>query len=274
MSPSKSFREIALPSLFLEPQQKQGAWSLYNWFQQIDESVHSDPQPLQERVRAVQAETVRALHDWTESEGPYRSLGWAAEHFSIQEDHALDLIQGLRLEAQGGPFADEDTLLRYCYSRAGTLGLMMCAVMNIRDRKVHSYAVALAQAIQLTKIAQNLSGDLAEGRCYIPQTWLESEGLSLQEFCDFPFRRIPLIERTLNKAEELFAKGIEGLPALPWRAAFTAASAALMSRAISQKIRSRPKAYLQRQAVLLGVEKWYWMTRAAWLTLLSRQFWV
>ena len=71
----------------------------------------------------------------------------------------------------------EDTL-DYCYGVAGTVGLMMACIMGVRAPSVLAQACDLGLAFQLTNIARDIVEDAAVGRVYVPELWLEDEGLT------------------------------------------------------------------------------------------------
>jgi len=264
---SKSF---SLSSLLFRAGERQGAWSLYNWCRYVDDQIDlaQSAEEANQKVHQVVRQTTLAFQDWTEAEGPYRSLGWAAENYHFDETHALELIQGLRLDSIGPNLGTEADLLHYCYCVAGTVGLMMCSVMGVTDPASRQHAIALGQAMQLTNIARDLQEDWDRGRCYIPNSWLLEAGLSRQDFGEFPYLRLPLQKKLLTLAETHYRFGLMGLPYLPWRARLAVASAGLIYRAIGRKIQTEPLRYLRSRAYVPLFEKIYWFCKAlslAWL---------
>ena len=64
--------------------------------------------------------------------------------------------------------ADEAELLRYCYRAAGTVGLMMCRVLDAPEPAAAAHAVDLGIAMQLTNICRYVADDARMGRRYLP----------------------------------------------------------------------------------------------------------
>ena len=50
---------------------------------------------------------------------------------------------------------DEAALIQYAYKVAGTVGLLMCNILNNEDLRAKAHAVDLGIAMQLTNIARD-----------------------------------------------------------------------------------------------------------------------
>jgi phytoene synthase len=71
-----------------------------------------------------------------------------------------------------------ETLDRYCFRVAGTVGLMLTPVLGYtRARALHA-AADLGRAMQLTNILRDVREDLARGRIYLPQDELAAFGIT------------------------------------------------------------------------------------------------
>src|SRR5665647_326340 len=65
-------------------------------------------------------------------------------------------------------YATFDELLLYCYRVAGTVGLMMAHIMNVRDSAALRRAAYLGIAMQLTNICRDVAEDERLDRVYVP----------------------------------------------------------------------------------------------------------
>ena len=90
----------------------------------------------------------------------------------INPQFLCELIDGVCSDLQHVAIADMDGLLRYCYQVAGTVGLMMCSVLDVKDPKAFPHAVDLGIAMQLTNICRDVRDDALAGRRYLPATML------------------------------------------------------------------------------------------------------
>jgi 15-cis-phytoene synthase len=90
----------------------------------------------------------------------------------VPETAAAALVATVRGDCGPVRIADEAGLLRYAYGAAGTVGIMMCAVLDVRDAQALPFAVDLGIAMQLTNIARDVAEDAARDRIYLPAEWL------------------------------------------------------------------------------------------------------
>ena len=72
------------------------------------------------------------------------------------------------IDAETVRVADEAELLRYCYRAAGTVGLMMCRVLDAPEPAAAAHAVDLGIAMQLTNLCRDVADDARMGRRYLP----------------------------------------------------------------------------------------------------------
>ena len=83
----------------------------------------------------------------------------------------IALIDGLLHDQKPVRIADERALRRYGYRVAGTVGLLMCHVLDCDDDAARAHAIDLGIAMQLTNIARDVLEDAEMGRRYLPASW-------------------------------------------------------------------------------------------------------
>ena len=83
----------------------------------------------------------------------------------------IALIDGLLQDQRPVRIADERALRRYAYRVAGTVGLLMCHVLDCDDDAARAHAIDLGIAMQLTNIARDVLEDAEMGRRYLPASW-------------------------------------------------------------------------------------------------------
>ena len=89
---------------------------------------------------------------------------------------ASELLDGMLSDQNPTAVADEAELLRYCHAVAGTVGLMMCRVLNCEEPRADSFAIDLGVAMQLTNISRDVLEDAKMGRRYLPASWVDLSG--------------------------------------------------------------------------------------------------
>jgi len=166
------------------------------------------------------------------------------------------LIDGL-LEDQEDEvaLADEPALLRYAYRVAGTVGLLMCHVLDCHSPAARAHAIDLGIAMQLTNIARDVLEDAEMGRRYIPGDWVGAASpADIRAAAKDPASPAAAsvtaaVGRLLDLADVFYASGASGYPYLPWRAHLSIAVAARVYRQIGVQLRGAGLAWHQGRQV-------------------------
>ena len=170
----------------------------------------------------------------------------------IERSVVLELISGVASDLRPVQIADEDALLRYCYQVAGTVGLMMCNLLDTTNRTALPNAVDLGIAMQLTNICRDVAADAAVGRRYIPASLvgiLEPQLLVNPEQSLQPLVK-KSIETLLDMADQYYRSGELGLSYLPVGARSGILAAARVYRAIGTRLRQHDYDYWSGRMVV------------------------
>ena len=224
------------------------ATRLYAFCRRLDDLVDEATSPEEARVALAAAD--RAIADGR-SEDPVLQDGLALMHeCGIEPGIVRELIAGMASDAETVRVADEAELLRYCYRAAGTVGLMMCRVLDAPEPAAAAHAVDLGIAMQLTNLCRDVSADARMGRRYLPAS-LVGDVAPAALIAPSPALQPALraaVARLLALAETYYASGEAGLPFLPVRARAGILVAGRVYRAIGHR--------------LVAVEYAYWEGRA------------
>ena len=169
----------------------------------------------------------------------------AARH-ELPRDAVLDFCRGMRDDLEAAPIQTEAELDRYCYRVAGTVGVVMAAVLGTRRPGAERQAAALGMAMQRTNILRDIDEDLVGGRVYLATETLERLGPAA------PGHREALLRDQIARADALYEQGMAGIPALS-HGRRAIAAAAVMYREILRQIerdgygRSRGRAVVARR---------------------------
>jgi phytoene synthase len=187
----------------------------------------------------------------------------------------LELIRGVASDLEPVRVEDDAALLRYCYRVAGTVGLMMCQVLDVRDEAALRHALDLGIAMQLTNICRDVSEDARAGRRYLPASRIGA--LAPQQLIVPAQSLQPLLRRCvadlLDQADVYYQSGEQGLPYLPLRARGAILVAARLYRAIGMRLRRSDLAFWQGRAVIPGRTKAALTLHALLTTALTPRFW-
>ncbi len=228
---------------------------LYGFCRHVDNLADEacDPAVAMVSLEAVRRSlrTGHADDPWTEGLLSLRgSTGMSLEP-------ALALLDGVQGDLSPVRLPDEASLLRYAYQVAGTVGVMMCAVLDVRDPRARPFAIDLGIAMQLTNIARDIGEDARMGRRYLPASWI-GEVPPADIVVPSPALQIRLRAATkhlLALAERYYASGEAGLAFLPPRARLAILAAARMYRAIGGQIAAGDFQSWDRRAVVGAVAK-------------------
>ena len=252
---SKSF---SLASRFFGRDVQTAVFAVYAWCRHCDDAIdraNSRKEQLQQ-LEELERQTRDAYAGTATSHPVFRSFQWVVHRYEIPQHYPLELLEGMRMDTQGFVYQSWNDLNLYCYRVAGVVGLMMTHIMGLRSESALKNASDLGCAMQLTNIARDVGEDLSLGRVYLPAEWLLEEGLD-QNTLKIGIgheaesqKVLRVVKRMLDQADALYASGVQGLPALHWRAALAVSVAQSVYREIGQLIRKQnARAWNQRTVV-------------------------
>ncbi|HEV2999612.1 MAG TPA: phytoene/squalene synthase family protein [Solirubrobacteraceae bacterium] len=225
-------RTFAIACRMLPREVRSDVYRLYLVFRGLDDLVDFGDPRAPARVGAVEA--------WCGGRASASACASASEETRILEaldrryelprDALLDFCRGMRDDLGGRPFATEEELETYCYRVAGTVGIVMSALLGVRPGADHRpAAAALGKAMQRTNILRDIDEDLASGRVYLARETVERYGAPA------PGHRAELLRDQIARADALYDEGIAGIALLAsGRRAIRAAAA--MYREILRQI--------------------------------------
>jgi phytoene synthase len=171
----------------------------------------------------------------------------------IDRGAARELLRGMRYDLGRVRVTDDAELLRYAYRVAGTVGVMMCGILGVKEREALPHAIDLGIAMQLTNIARDVIEDAGRLRVYLPATRLAQAGVDpddiLRGTADSA-RVYVVVKGLVELAERYYTSALIGMRFIPWRARAAIVVAMRLYRAIGRRIvRTGPPAVLTRTIV-------------------------
>ncbi|MEO7002425.1 MAG: squalene/phytoene synthase family protein [Ktedonobacterales bacterium] len=228
-------------SLFLPAEKRRAAWALYAFCRVADDIA--DERDLYPDPLADLARWRTALLDAFAGRprGPVmRALADVVRRYNVPLQPALDLLDGVEMDARNAAFTSFADLRLYCYRVAGTVGLLMAPVLGYQSEEALSLAVDLGIAQQLTNILRDIGEDLSRGRVYLP-----SEELAAFGYCRAELEQgivndafIKLIEFNIERAEQYYSHGMQGVRLLDADTRLAITLSADLYRAILHRIRA------------------------------------
>jgi len=111
------------------------------------------------------------------------ALGEAIDRFGLDRAEFELLIEGMEMDVEGPLVAPSHArLMAYCRRVAGAVGLLSMPVFGAGRGEVEDrFALALANALQLTNILRDIDEDAQMGRVYLPAELLEAHHIATRE---------------------------------------------------------------------------------------------
>ena len=150
----------------LGPKHASRATRLYRFCRYVDDLADED-QSVSSAKKNIAALRDSILSGSTEDVVVQDGLALINE-CQIDKRVVLDLIAGVCSDTELVRMADEAHLIQYCYQVAGTVGLMMCKVLDVDHPEAEAFAIDLGIAMQLTNVCRDIQADALVDRRYIP----------------------------------------------------------------------------------------------------------
>ena len=249
-------RTFSLACRLLPRDVRDDVYLLYLVFRTLDDLVDEQRPEAAERVEAVEA--------WAAGE-PARGRAEVAILEELAARHPLPrdaLARLLRGHApghrRGDTFETEADVDRYCYRVAGTVGLVMAAVLGTaRFDRAGPAAAALGMAMQRTNILRDIDEDAANGRVYVARGGDRALRRASSR------AREALLRDQIPRADALYERGLAGIGELR-RGSRAIAAAAAMYREMLRQLEREGYGARAGRAVVPRSRKLRVAARAAW----------
>ena len=175
-----------------------------------------------------------------------RELARMVADVGLKQAPMQQLLDGLISDFDHRVIADEPSLIRYAYLVAGTVGLMVCDVLDVEAPTARKAAVSLGIAMQLTNIARDVQEDAVAGRKYVPSTWWDAAPEDIvNPSPDVQRTGAIAVLRLLDLADGYYDRASCGFAFLPLSSRIGLAVAARVYRGIGAELRRRGGAFHQ-----------------------------
>jgi 15-cis-phytoene synthase len=182
-------------------------YRLYLVFRTLDDLVDDGDPRAWERVTLAEA---WAADDVVASQEAAILADLDRRH-AIPRDAIAEFCRGMWTDLLAEPLLTEADVDRYCHRVAGTVGIVMAALLGtIDDAVARPRAAALGCAMQRTNILRDIDEDLGGGRVYVARETLRRFGPGSLE----AGRREALLRDQIARADALYEEGIAGIPLL------------------------------------------------------------
>jgi 15-cis-phytoene synthase len=259
---TKGSKSFSLAARLFDSETRDAAFFLYGWCRYCDDQVdqaeiQENREQLEQRLRTLAEATRSVFSGAAQEQAVFIAMQYIVRRYSIPAHYALELIEGMAMDARGTRYQTFNNLSLYCYRVAGTVGLMMSHVMGLRDEQALKHAADLGMAMQLTNIARDITEDAEMGRIYLPIQWIEEAGMVPEEIAAPKNRqKLALVtRRLLREAERYYVSGDSGLWHLSFRSACAVAAARHVYAAIGSLLLLKGSSAWDQRTYVTGPHK-------------------
>lgn len=195
-----------------------------------------------------------------------RALAHVVHRFNVPRALLDALLEGFLWDAKGRRYHSLEDVEAYGARVAGTVGAMMALIMDTRSATALARACELGVAMQLTNIARDIGEDARNGRLYIPRDWFIDAGLDADTWlCNPVFNEhiAGFTARLLQRASELYKRGVYGVCELPWDCRPAIQAARLIYAEIGHQLQRQGLDSVNVRTVVSKPRKLYLIARAA-----------
>lgn len=188
-----------------------------------------------------------------------------AERRNLDVLYALELIAGVESDLGKVRLRSDRDLLRYCYRVAGTVGLMMCAVLGVDERAALPHAIDLGVGMQLTNICRDVLEDAERGRVYLPAKRLTRAGVDPDDLLAGTADRdkvAKVVRDLLALADRYYRSADRGMSYIPAKSRLAIVVASRVYRSIGVKLRANGCDALAGRTIVSGMGKLWWVMMA------------
>ncbi|MEP0071041.1 presqualene diphosphate synthase HpnD [Pyruvatibacter sp.] len=180
----RSGTSFAAGMRILSRERREAMYAIYAFAREVDD-VADEGGTYDERMVGLAAwrDEIARCYESTPQTPVGVALVPAIRRFDLDRHEFEMLIEGMVMDVEGPLVApSHDRLMAYCRRVAGAVGLLSMPVFgagrgDVEDR----FAIALANALQLTNILRDVEEDAEMGRVYLPSELLDECGISTRD---------------------------------------------------------------------------------------------
>ncbi len=156
-------------SFFLDKPKMNAIFSIYSFCRKIDDLVDEA-----KNTKIASRELLFFMRAWNQDRShPIINVLKNIPKESWPNPRLLKMfLNGQISDIKFFSFESEKSLIIYCYQVAGTVGLMICDIFGVKDKKMRYFAIDLGIAMQLINISRDIYEDSLRNRNYLPKSFV------------------------------------------------------------------------------------------------------
>ncbi len=197
--------------------------AIYAYARHADDLADEGDAPAEIRIKQLDAwETLleRCEHDEQIDHPIFQALSDSINKHNLDIEELNNLLIAFRMDVSIHAYATLDELLFYCKHSANPVGRLMLQLHGIHETNAMLCSDKICSALQLINFWQDLSIDLPNGRCYLPEEWLAGFGLTGQQLLDADIDSNtlrPALLKAISETRDMLEAGQPLLAMIPFR---------------------------------------------------------
>jgi phytoene synthase len=276
MSPQQYCQEKAAQSgssfyysfLFLPKAKREAITALYAFCREVDDVADECQEVSIARTKlAWWRQEIRNLYTGTPQHPVTKALLPAISAYKMDEEHFLEIIDGMEMDLDQNRYANFKELQLYCYRVASVVGLLSVQIFGYTNRNTLKYAHDLGIALQLTNIIRDVGEDARRGRIYLPLDEIKKAGLSETDVLHghISKKMQTLLEFQIERAETFYDRALKALPKEDKKSQRTGLIMAAIYRTLLREIKADNAQVVLNARVSLTPLRKLWLAWTTWL---------
>lgn len=254
--------------LFLPKAKREAITALYAFCREVDDVADECTDINIARTKlAWWRNEIRQLYADNPQHPVTKALLPAIHAYKMDEEHFLEIIDGMEMDLDQSRYTDFKQLQLYCYRVASVVGLLSVQIFGYTNRNTLKYAHDLGMAFQLTNIVRDIGEDARRGRIYIPLDEIKKAGLSETDILHghHSAKMQELIDFQIERAERFYDKSLNALPQEDRKSQRTGLIMAAIYRTLLREIKQSGSQQVLDARISLTPLRKLWLAWTTWL---------
>lgn len=264
---AKSGSSFYYSFMFLPKQKREAITALYAFCREVDDIVDEYTELKVAQVKlAWWKDEIRNLYLNKAIHPVTKALAPAIKEYQLDEEHFLEIIDGMEMDLNFNRYEDFKQLQLYCYRVASVVGILSAQIFGFKNRKTLKFAHDLGMAFQLTNIIRDVGEDARRNRIYIPLDELDKYNVSEDDILNSreseSVKR--LLENQIERAEEYYDKALNQLPPEDRKNQRVGLIMTAIYRTLLREIKASGPQKVLNARISLGMLRKLWIATSTW----------
>lgn len=265
---AKSGSSFYYSFMFLPKQKREAITALYAFCREVDDVVDECTELKVAQVKlAWWKDEIRNLYQNKAIHPVTKALEPVIKQYHLDEEHFLEIIDGMEMDLNFNRYEDFKQLQLYCYRVASVVGILSAQIFGFKNRKTLKFAHDLGMAFQLTNIIRDVGEDARRNRIYIPLDELAKFNITEEDILRSRESKAvkKLLENQIERAETYYDKALNELPAEDKNSQRVGLIMMAIYRTLLREIKADGAEKVMNARISLGTLRKLWIAFSTWL---------